>query len=657
MSSLRESKTRPHGSQLWLLLPVLALPLLSWGLYAEFRAYPFVYDDYWNIVENPALHLDSLEGPALLAALEGHFRNRTRPLSNLGFALSYAVWGLDPAGFRGVGIGLHGVNAVLLFLLLLKTLRLASSKEPGPPVGWSLTRPWGAAFAGTLVWLVHPLHSHAVMSIHQRMVLQAAFFCLLALHAYLAARQTSGRRRQIWAGLAGFAWLCGMLSKEVALGLALAVWVYEVCIFRRLDPVWTRRSLRVLLPSALLGICLLGGLLFILHPGYAHKQLAQIRQSLAGQLLTQVRVLFFYLSLWLWPHPARLSIDHGLAPSSSLLAPPTNLLALLALTGLMVWLWRTRRPLRVLQAGWFLLLLLLEALLPLDAVAEYRLYLPGFAIALCIAELLPRYLPRRFGRWGWLPVLLILGLLCQATRTRCRVWRDPVSLWSDAAAHAPDSYRPRYNLGFELLRSDDAEAALPHLRRAVELKSGSALAHGYLAVCLAQQGLLEEAYPHSERAVALDKKQDWLHLLRNQALIARRLGRPDEVLALLQTVAEREPRAANYVAAARQALRCARPELALQLFGAALRLAPQDLDARTGMIKAQAKATGVGAALRQLQTWLNDGSAHADLWLLGAELLTVAGEQGKTIELLREARRRFPNDTRLVAALRKAEEP
>ena len=106
------------------------------------------------------------------------------------------------------------------------------------------------------------------------------------------------------------------------------------------------------------------------------------------RLLTQPGVLLFYLSLLLYPSPARLSIDHSFPLSTSLLQPWTTLPAILAVAGLIVLgiASRKRWPLLSLAILFYFINHAVESsFIPLELVFEHRNYLPSFFLFLPVA--------------------------------------------------------------------------------------------------------------------------------------------------------------------------------------------------------------------------------------------------------------------------------
>ncbi len=91
--------------------------------------------------------------------------------------------------------------------------------------------------------------------------------------------------------------------------------------------------------------------------------------------------------------------------------------------------------------------------------------------------------------------------------------------------HQYDAGRMHLALGQALLYGGDGPAAVPHLRRAVELSPATALAPYTLALALAQQGHIDDSVVSYDKAIALDGAVDTsasLHHLLAQGFAGRR---------------------------------------------------------------------------------------------------------------------------------------
>ena len=473
------------------------LLVLGWLSYAHTLDVPFYFDDFPNIVDNASIHLDGLTSSAIHRAVcESPLPNR--PLAYLTFAINFYFGGYQVAGYHLVNILMHLGTGVLLFWLMRATLEQAAPK-------CSLQD--SAALLMVMIWLVHPLQTQAVTYIVQRMTVMAGFFYLAALCLYVRGRRAAmpGGRCIYWSAGA-LAWGCALASKETALTLPAAVWLYEWAFFQGGEANWLRRSLG---PVAL-------GFLAMVLVGLVYTDFNPLRSIAASygnrdfsfwqRLLTQPRVVLFYVTLLFWPLPGRLSLLHEVDLSRGWLTPPATLPAFAVIAASLVfgfWLMRKDRFIAF-ALFWFLGQLVIESsVVGLEMIYEHRLYLPTMFAGL----VLYRLLSLSVGRWGTRPVVLIMGAFCVIlalwTVDRNQMWRDPVGFWIDTVEKAPDSARAHSNLAAELMRRNDFKGAAAQLEKALALDEKYIFAHLNLAEAQSHLGDDRAALEHYQRALDL----------------------------------------------------------------------------------------------------------------------------------------------------------
>lgn len=458
--------------------------------------YPFQFDDRTNIVENSAIKDLSSGAAGVRKLLTGQPPSaRNRPVTNLTFSLNYLAGGLDPSGYRAVNIILHGINAVLVFLLLtgLTTAGIVPGFQPA------------RAAAAAALWSLSPLHTEAVTYIVQRATSLSACFFLLAAVIFIHRRfRDEGKLPAAAWLLLGFLFLLSALSKEngVLLAPALAVLAWLGNGQRENRP---ERTTLVLLA---VGTVILAAGFFLLVPG---GTLDYHIGDGAGygpwqRLLTQPRVLLWYVSLLLFPLPSRLSIDIQFPASSGLLSPPVTVIAILILAGTAFLAVRSRRrwPLLSLAVLWFLVTSSMESSwLPLEMAFIHRAYLPSiFLFALAVQAAASN--KNRASRITGVAVLMGVMILSAAfTVQRNMVYASHRTLWADAAAKAPGKARPLYNLGRSLQEEGRYEKAAGYYRRALKIRPRYALPIAGLAH-------LAEVGGEPERALELYGQADKL---------------------------------------------------------------------------------------------------------------------------------------------------
>lgn len=349
----------------------------------------FFFDDYPNIVENESIRIDSLDSVSIRQVLSGPVAGPLgRPVSVASFALTHYFFGLEAFAFKAVNLGIHLIAGVLVYFLASVLFQTAHA-TPNKPQHWVPL--WVAA-----LWLLHPIQITPVLHVVQRMTSLSALFLFAALLLHIRARTRAG-----YVGVAGLALAWGVLwplscfSKESGVLLPLFALAWEL-ILRRAGHGGLDRFARVF--AVLAGLTFVACAAYILLPagqwlwaGYALRDF-----SLLERLLTEGRVLWFYLGLILFPRLEALGLYHDDIPLSiGLLDPWTTLPAWLGLASL-IWLaWRLRRHAPFVSFGiaWFFIGHAMEStVLPLEIAHEHRNYVPLFGLLLAAAALLSRAL-------------------------------------------------------------------------------------------------------------------------------------------------------------------------------------------------------------------------------------------------------------------------
>jgi protein O-mannosyl-transferase len=269
------------------------------------------------------------------------------------------------------------------------------------------------------------------------------------------------------------------------------------------------------------GVLFLGTPIFILFSvkvfqdlgiGYATRHFTMLER-----LFTEARVVIWYVSLLLWPAPSRLSLEHDVVVSSSLLNPPTTFgaVVLLALLGWLLLRYRRESPLITYGGMWFFLNLLIEStIVPLELVFEHRLYLPsvGFSlVAVCalvggLSYLLANRPKKDLAILGSCGFVLLFSILTLLTFFRNEAWRDRVTIYQDAVQKAPNHPRSHANLAVAYAQAGLHEQAILEADHASEL--GREYLESHVVAANATLGSLMRLERYEE---AIKRAEDFLN--------------------------------------------------------------------------------------------------------------------------------------------------
>jgi len=356
------------------ILILCVLSLISFIIYSNTFKGPFIFDSILHIKDNPSAHMTQL---SLGEIKKAAFQRGSRPIPNISIALNYYLHGNDVAYYRLINVLIHIATGFLLYYLTKTTLALPALREGYKRYHW-------LPFLTALVWIIHPVQIQSVTYVIQRMNSLAVMFFLLSLVLYARARLAKGKiKKRVMFSSCIFAGLLALGSKQIAATLPFFILLYEWYFFQDLKWVWLKRH-RVLFAALLIFLAVLAFLFF--QTGYWQKVMSLYAFkdfTLVERLLTETRVVIFYLALLILPHPLRLNLDHDFTISHSLLNPPTTLIAVGAIAAflfLAIYLAKRERLLSFCIL-WFLGNLVIESsFIPLALVYEHRLYLPSMGI-------------------------------------------------------------------------------------------------------------------------------------------------------------------------------------------------------------------------------------------------------------------------------------
>jgi len=455
------------------------------------------WDDDTLVVNNELIREISVDN--LLAASASSCASAQGPLSYLSLAVDWAVGGGDPAVYHRTALVIHIANCLILFALL-------GSLGLGRP----------GAFAGAMLFGLHPLHVESVAWISERKDLLCAFFYFAALYFYQGWAVGKSRARL---GLSLAAALLALASKSMAITLPLVLLLLDSVARRRFGWRLLAEKIPFIVPAAAVGL-----VTWFAQEGSMPREGAL---DLFANILIAIRGLAFYLAKLILP--AKLSAFYPYPETISLLAPRLALATGLAVVAAIVlYRWRRRAPRAVFGALFFVVTLLpVLKIVPVGnaAAADRYTYIPSAGIFL-IAGLLTAWLWKRTAALGApLAGRALLGLagaalfatLGAATHERCKVWHDSETLWRDVIAKYPEVPIAHYNLGLALRAAGDRAGALASYREAVRLDPRDAQAHNNIADILIDEEEYEKAWFHCDQALRADPDIWQAH--RNAAVI------------------------------------------------------------------------------------------------------------------------------------------
>lgn len=455
------------GSAWRMALLALGLGLLTAAVFWPPQAVDFLNcDDDVYVSDNPYV-LQGLTPGAVRWAFSGVHENYWIPVTWISYLVDVQLHGGTARGFRMTNAAVHGLNAALVFLLLLAgTRRLMPS------------------LLAAALFALHPLRVESVAWIAERKDVLSTCFALLGLLAYVVPGRRSWKRHLA----VGLAMTASLMAKPMWVTFPFVLLLLDGWPLRR--PENWRQLVIEKLP--LFGLCAAFIALTLFTQGTALHGTDAF--PLAGRLAGAIGAYTFYLAKTVWP--AALSVVyHDAIPG-----PVAALMAgvLLVLISAAAWSARRRHP--WLHAGWGWFVVMLAPVCGLIRVgtvhvADRFTYAPSIGLALAVAWALAGLVDR------WSRVRAPVAALSIALLVACAVsvrgnlapWKDSLSLFARAVASSPDSAFAQNNYGAALLDEGRGEEALSHFSRALRLEPYNGQAQINFAHALEKTGRVEES--------------------------------------------------------------------------------------------------------------------------------------------------------------------
>lgn len=426
-------------------------------VYQGVLACGFVLDDVALILQNPYIknpHLWRQIFVAPMWAFLGHGAESSfyRPLGVFSLWLVCRVGGLNPAAY-------HFFQLILYSLAIWMVYKIGRKLLPSEV----------AAFAGALLWTLHPVHVEAVAWASAIPDIGCGLFCLLGFWFFLRAEEHTPTtlRRHL---LAAAVYFPALFFKELAFTFPLLIVAYWLCYSSQ--DSWMRRALHWLPYVAAGAVCAIIRVAVMgrfsessLSRGFKPR-VAWVALGLLGE----------HAKVFLWPVQLSEFRDFNLAAS---LHSPWPWAALVVLVLALVR--RKHDPVLSFLLLWWVVLLLPcfdYRQLSFPLVEDQFSYLPSVGLCLAIAYLAFVWAPQRFR--GVLAARLAAGVLAvvavlwaaQSVRAIPR-WRDNDALFDYSLRVSPNAALVHVSHGVVLQFRNNLAGAADEFRTALKLNARS----------------------------------------------------------------------------------------------------------------------------------------------------------------------------------------
>lgn len=447
------------------------------------------FDDPRYILQNPLI-AKGLDPQQIALAFRSTIEANWHPLTWISHMADIQFFGMNPLGHHASSLVLHGLNVVLLFLLLDGATGLR----------------WRSVIVAAL-FAVHPLNVECVAWVSERKSLLSTAFLLLGFFGYGWYAKKPGVARY---SLVVFLFALGLAAKPMVITFPFLLLLVDYWPLQRLPSLgpseasdFFRKLGRLTLEKIPLFVLVVASACITL---YAQHQGGAVATSaglpLRYRLPNAIYSYLLYVLKGIWP--VRLAVFYPHPENSLVLWKPVVAAVFLVAISWLVWRYRDRR---YLPTGW---LWYLGTVVPVigivqvgrQALADRYAYLPFLGLFVVIvwgaAELAPKtlsgsiLLPATAAAMVWFASL---------TWWQTTFWKNSIALFGRALAVTSNNYMAENNIGMVYSENGQADLAFAHFQEAERIRPKFALPHYNLGLSYRAQGNLPAAQREFESAI------------------------------------------------------------------------------------------------------------------------------------------------------------
>jgi tetratricopeptide (TPR) repeat protein len=408
------------------------------------------------------------------------------PFTVLSLALNYKVSGAEPFSYHLTDLVLHIFNSILVLLVVLR-----------------MNQGLLAAGITAALFAVHPMHVESVAWASERKDVLYTFFFLCSFLSYLKYIST-GNFRLIALALVLFIFSC--LSKGMAVTLPLIMFAADYALGRKNYKKIIMEKIPFLFVSLVFGVVAVAGQ----HHGEAIATYHE--HGFVDRILLSIYGFAFYLYKMIIPtgfsalYPYPIKAGNWFPPMVYV-----SLLVLFIYTALALCTIRRQKFVFFGLSFFVLSILPVLQLLPVgDAVAADRyFYVSSIGLFFLAGEVLEKSVKKYGKRFAYLNpsiiliFLTIIGGLTYLSNQQSRVWKNDVTLFTQAARVQPLSPMAHGKLGLAHQIDGRIDQAMECYRKALALTRRSSILLTNMGQCYVSKEEYALSIPYFQESIDL----------------------------------------------------------------------------------------------------------------------------------------------------------
>ena len=517
-SPLRQKNQLAHPWWYTLIPPSLLVVLTSLFYYPSL-GYPFQFDDIANISKKFAIRFDNPFS---------RWRGSSRWVGEYLNTLNYQIGRFDPFYYRLFNLVIHLLAGLILFYLILDLCKFLKTKP------FFYDNRLAIAFSTAALFLLHPVQTQTVSYVIQaRLEGLASLFILATLWSYVRIFMVQSLPAKVLLGaLFGFLTFLSCGTKELVVVLPFLLLLVDWFFISQ--ETWSKFKVRFFVYLTFAAVFTMLVASYMGKNFFADAlRLKLVTGNNRGNILTdhafdiitpfsylisQFRVVWHYLTMFVWPVGISVEYDWKLAQSFWSFSVLVPLMLLLTVLGFAVKAMSSKKnSLFAFGLFWFFISVAPRAsIIPSpELVCDYKTYLASIGVMFILAVVLVMFvqkvmkhikdLPVLFaGQWGQVAALAVLVVpLGFASYERNKIWESSIAFWEDNIKKAPKKARVWNNAGVAYSEAGRIDEALVAYKKAIDLDKVYSDPLSNIAVAYSMKGDIDKAIESLKSALVI----------------------------------------------------------------------------------------------------------------------------------------------------------
>lgn len=501
----KTNAVKPQTSAtVWVLLGIIVL-LTAYAFWPILQNGFTNWDDPTYLENNPLIR--ELSGANLKKIFSEVYFANYQPLHILSYAIEYHFFKLNPAGYHGVSLVMHLVNVALVFFFIRK---LSSSAV--------------IAIITTLLFAINTLHVESVAWAAERKDLLYAMFFFAALISYLhyvMDKKNKGNFKFLSYTFLFFVF--AVFSKTMAVSLVPVLFLIDFYLGRKFELKVYLEKIPFVILAVVMGLVSVNASASEGSIDNSSSFSFIDRLFFASHNLLQyiIKSIIPFKQSAFYQYPETVTIEYYIA---GLVAVGWAIFAFYSLKKSKVFFFAT--------TFFVLTVFLVLMLIPVGPTifSERYSYIPSVALFFLIAYYLDALISKNQSLR--MPVFISVGIIALfgtfATRQRCLVWKDSVTLWTNVLQQFPKAPHALNNRGDAYFNLEQLDLAIADFSEAIQFNDKYAQAYYNRGNAYGQSGKTNEAFNDLNKAITYDATNANAFNKRGQANAV--LGRTNEAI-------------------------------------------------------------------------------------------------------------------------------